>query len=270
MSNILFIPHGGGPLPLLGDPAYASLAKMLKGLNATIANAKAVIVVSAHWETECPGLSAEARPGMLYDYYGFPQESYEIQYPAPGAPDLAETVGRALAANSIEAEFDHERGFDHGTFVPMALIRPEADIPILQMSVLSSLDPARHLAVGRALTSVLDDDIALVGSGFSFHNLKALTGRLTSDEVSKGQALAVDFHDWLDRVICDETLQEDERNRELIEWASKPGARFCQPREEHLLPLHVCVGAADALGLTARSIFSEPVKGYQTSGYHWQ
>lgn len=269
MSQIFFIPHGGGPLPLLGDPGYARLAEMLRSLNGAVAKAKAIIVVTAHWETEQPTLTSSANPGMLYDYFGFPDAAYRIDYPAPGAPALAETVAQALGAEGFDVALDQERGFDHGVFVPMALIHPEASIPILQMSILASLDPMRHIMVGRALAGILSDDIVLIGSGFSFHNLKALTRRLDQDETRQGVALATDFHTWLDNIVCNPEMSAGNRITELVNWSSAPGARFCQPREEHLLPLHVCIGAAAAAGMSATQIFAEPVKGYQTSGYSW-
>ena len=253
----------------MDDPGYARLADMLKGLNADVARAKSIILVTAHWETERPTMTVSERPGMLYDYNGFPEETYHLKYPAPGAPKLANKVVDALRSHGFHIELDQNRGFDHGTFVPMMLIRPEADIPILQMSVLSSLDPTQHLKMGKALADVLRDDILLIGSGFSFHNLKALTGRLTEEDAAQGQNLAAAFHDWLDDIVCDPELASAKRDRLLTDWTAAPGARFCQPREEHLLPLHVCVGAAQAGNMTGRKIFGEPVKGYQTSGYQW-
>lgn len=268
MGQILYIPHGGGPLPLLGDPAYASLAASLRALNGDVAGCKAILLVTTHWEADRPSLSTASSPGMLYDYYGFPDESYQFRYPAPGAPELAKSVASALAEQDFTAEFDAERGYDHGTFVPMMLIRPEANIPILQMSLLASLDSERHLALGRALAGVLDDDIALIGSGFSFHNLGALTGRMGGD-LGKARTLAEDFHVWLDETVCGPGLSTEERGSRLAAWAEAPGARFCHPREEHLLPLHVCFGAAAALGRSGEQMFGEPVKGYQTSGYRW-
>jgi aromatic ring-opening dioxygenase catalytic subunit (LigB family) len=270
MGRAYFIAHGGGPMPLLGHPDYASLAASLRALGPDLAGAEAAIVVTAHWEEDAVALSTAERPGMLYDYYGFPEEAYRIRYPAPGSPALAEKVRTALAAEGIASRLDGERGFDHGTFVPMALLRPQADLPILQMSVLSSLDPVGHLAIGRALAPLLAADIALIGSGFSFHNMAALTGRLDAEKAKTGRTLAAEFHAWLDRTVCDPALSPEQRHDLLAAWATAPGARFCQPREEHLLPLHVCAGAALAAGLTAQRNFGEPVKGYQTSGYVWQ
>jgi 4,5-DOPA dioxygenase extradiol len=268
MSKVFYIPHGGGPRPLMGDQGYARLAAMLRELNAEVAGSKAVILVTAHWEAAQPCITTAARPGMLFDYHGFPEETYEYTYEAPGAPELAVQVGAALAGAGFDMETDANRGFDHGTFVPMMLIRPEADIPILQMSLLSSLNPEQHLSVGRALANLLDQNITLIGSGFSFHNIGALVGRLDGD-TSQGQSLAQSFHAWLDETVCGAGLDPGERRRRLISWETAPGARFCHPREEHLLPLHVCHGAAAEAGMMASRIFGEPVKGFQTSGYRW-
>lgn len=269
MKQVLYIPHGGGPLPLLGDPGYARLATALRQLNATVEGTKAIILVTAHWEADQPTLATASKPGMLFDYYGFPEAAYEIDYPAPGAPEIADLVAAVLKSEGFSPQFDPDRGFDHGTFIPMALIRPQADIPILQISLLSSLDPAAHLAMGRALANLPLDNVTLIGSGFSFHNLGALTGRLKDDHQT-GPARAQAFHAWLDDVVCGSAHTPADRARELAGWAAAPGARFCHPREEHLLPLHVCHGAASAKGMTARTIFSEPVKGFRTSGYHWE
>lgn len=221
MKRILFVPHGGGPLPLLGDPGYARLSAALRLLDPYVAGAKAIILVTAHWECEGPGLSSGARPGMLYDYYGFPEEAYRISYPAPGAPELAQTVAVALEAEGLAPSLDPHRGFDHGVFVPMTLMRPQADILILQMSVLSSLDPAQHLALGRGLANALGEDIILIGSGFSFHNIGALTGRMDLD-LREGQALARAFHEWLDDAICDPGLGDEQRAAALVSWADAP------------------------------------------------
>lgn len=269
MAQVFYIPHGGGPLPLMGDPGYASLAASLRALNDSVADCRAIVVVTAHWETPQPCLSTAERPGMLFDYYGFPEETYRYDYAAPGALELVAPVAAALANAGFSPQTDPERGYDHGTFVPMMLIRPEADIPVLQMSLLASLDPAQHVAMGRALAAALDDDVALIGSGFSFHNIGALIGRPGGDP-GNGVSMAESFHDWLDDTVCNRDLTPEQRQQRLIDWESVPGARFCHPREEHLLPLHVCAGAAAQAGLEAYQTFGEPVKGYRTSGYHWK
>ena len=255
---------------MLGDPAYVPLARALKAQGDELAGARAIIVVTAHWEAAQPSLSSAAHPGMLYDYYGFPEAAYRITYPAPGAPELAQAVADTLAAAGFRPELDAGRGYDHGTFVPMLLMRPEADTPVLQMSLLASLDPGEHIALGRALAGALGDDIVLIGSGFSFHNIPALIGRLSPQDAAEGRSRAAAFHDWMDGVVCDPGLEPAQRHRELVAWDRAPGARFCQPREEHLLPLHVCFGAAQAAGMSVSPFFAEPVKGYRTSGYVWK
>jgi len=270
MGKVLFIPHGGGPLPLLGDPAHAPLVTALTGLRPMLDGAKAIIVVTAHWEAEVPSFSSSPAPGMLYDYFGFPEETYRLNYPAPGAPELAEKAAQALGADGFAAVLDPERGFDHGTFVPLMLMRPQADIPVLQMSLLAALDPARHIAMGQALGPLLDGGVVLLGSGFSFHNMQALVGRMSPQQKVQGQHLATEFHDWLDSVICDPATGPADQTRRLTAWTDAPGARFCQPREDHLLPFHVCLGAAQAAGLPAATrIFAEPLLGFATRGYGW-
>jgi aromatic ring-opening dioxygenase catalytic subunit (LigB family) len=270
MAAIHYIPHGGGPLPLIGDPAHAPLVRVLTALRPALEGARAIITVTAHWEAAEPTLSSGAAPGMIHDYYGFPEETYRLSYPAPGAPDLAAAAEEALRSAGFEPELDPERGYDHGTWVPLMLMRPEADIPVLQMSLLSDLDPARHIAMGRALGTLLKEGVVLIGSGFSFHNMQALVGRLAPQQQAQGREMAVAFHDWLDSVIRDSASDPEALTRALANWADAPGARFCQPREEHLLPLHVCAGAALAAGLPApERTYTGPLLGYETRGYAW-
>ncbi|MEZ5651043.1 MAG: class III extradiol ring-cleavage dioxygenase [Burkholderiaceae bacterium] len=269
MGKILYIPHGGGPMPLLGHPGYARLSTMLRSLNDEVAGSTAIVVVTAHWEADRPALTSAERPGMLFDYYGFPPETYDYDYPAPGAAALAGKVAAAMREGGFSPTLDDVRGYDHGVFVPMMLIRPEADIPVLQMSLISSLDAAQHLALGRCLAGLMQDDITVIGSGFSFHNLGVLTGRMAVDP-ARAAGLAEAFHRWLDDTICNPAYSDHERAERLAAWAQAPGARFCHPREEHLLPLHVCFGAAAGAGMRANQIFGEPVQGFQTSGYAWR
>lgn len=261
---VYYLPHGGGPLPLMGDPNHAGMVALHRGLAERVAGCPAVVVVTAHWEAAHTSFSGAERPAMLFDYYGFPPETYTYRYPAPGAPELAKRAGSLLAAAGLESEIDGSRGYDHGTFVPMMLIRSEADVQILQMSLLSSLDPAAQIAVGRALAPLLAEGVAIVGSGMSFHNLGALLGGRRIPEGADR-----DFDSWLDAALTDPDLGEDERADRLAHWQDAPGARAFHPREEHLLPLHACFGAASAAGYSAESIFREPLMGYMTSGYAW-
>jgi len=263
-KNVYFLPHGGGPLPVMGHAGHAALTLFLRDLEPRLAGVRALLLITAHWETDVVRFSGGAHPSMIFDYYGFPPEAYDYRYPAPGAPDLADKAAGLLAASGITAAVDPDRGFDHGTFIPMMLARPQADIPILQMSVLSSLDPVAHMAVGRALSPLLDEGVVMVGSGLTFHNLNAML---------RGGAMTgmpdVQFDTWLNDTLTDPTPTTEARAARLTTWTQAPGARFCQPREDHLMPLFTCVGAAEAAGLTGRAVFRDRVMGFQTSGFHW-
>lgn len=264
MGEIYFVPHGGGPLPLMGDPDHAVAAQTMRDLGPAIAGSKAVIVVTAHWEAEVVELSGAESPGMIFDYYGFPPETYEYSYPAPGAPALAVDVAARLNRAGIANRIDPERGYDHGTFVPMMLMDPDAAVPVLQMSILRSLDPAAHVALGQALSPLVNEGVSIVGSGMSFHNLRAL---LRGEAVQAGAD--TDFDNWLVETLCDPGLDQATREARMIAWAEAPGAIACHPREEHLLPLHVCFGASSAAGRHATTIFRDRLMGYMTSGFHW-
>lgn len=263
-GQVFFIPHGGGPLPLMGDLGHKGIVELMQGLGPEIAQSEAVIVITAHWESDAVQVSGAAQPPLLFDYVNFPPETYDYQYPAPGAPDLATKVSGFLTTAGIDNQIDTERGFDHGTFVPMMLIRPDADIPILQVSLLASLDPAEHIKFGRALAPLLDDNITILGSGLSFHNLGAMLGGRRGDGGEDET-----FDDWLNDTLVNQNLSEPHRTAEMNNWAAAPGARFCHPREEHLLPLHVCYGAASAAGLPCTSIFRDKLMGFKTSGFRW-
>ncbi len=236
----LFISHGGGPLPLLGDAGHREMVSCLEHIASTIPRPDALLVASAHWEEEVPAITAGKNTSLIYDYYGFPQESYEIQYPCAGAPSLASEVHELLQSAGIESRLDRTRGLDHGVFVPLKIMYPDADIPVTQLSLVRTLDPARHMEIGRALGSLSERNVLLIGSGFSFHNLKAFF----SPDTAEARELNQSFESWLRETACSTDLSEDDRSQRLERWALAPGARFCHPREEHLLPFHVCYGAA--------------------------
>jgi aromatic ring-opening dioxygenase catalytic subunit (LigB family) len=191
-------------------------------------------MISAHWEERVPTIMTSAHPPMLYDYYGFPPASYEIEWPAPGSPELASRVALLLSAAGIESGEDSARGFDHGTFVPLKLAFPGADVPTVQLSLKAGLDPATHLAIGRALAPLRDEGVLIVGSGMSYHNMRGF-GRGTAVPDSLA------FDTWLGETVA---LPAADRDARLTAWASAPSARACHPREEHLLPLMVVAGAA--------------------------
>ena len=234
-----FISHGGGPWPWMKEQmggAYdhleASLARMPADIGAT---PRAVLMLSAHWEAPRFTVQTHARPPMLYDYGGFPEFTYHIQYPAPGAPDVAARVRELLAAAGIESDEDALRGFDHGMFAPMAVIWPRADVPTLQLSLKKGLAPDEHLALGRALAPLRDQGILIVGSGLSYHNLRAFG--------PAAHAPSAAFDAWLQDTLA--IADAATRARTLAAWERAPAARLAHPREEHLLPLMVALGAAE-------------------------
>lgn len=234
-----FVSHGGGPWPWMKDqygPTYAKLADSLVDIRRQVgARPKAVLVVTAHWETEDFTVSSSPAPGMIYDYGGFPPHTYQIRYPAPGQPQLAARVAQLLNEAGQPASLDAERGFDHGTFSMLAPIYPDADVPVVQLSIRRDYDPATHLAAGRALAPLRDEGVLILGSGLSFHNLRLF---------GQGGALASHaFDTWLQHVLLE--LSPSDREQALLHWSEAPYARHAHPREDHLVPLWVALGAAE-------------------------
>jgi len=261
-----FISHGGGPCFFMEPPRGApdpwkAMGDHLRSLAATITpRPRAILVISAHWEEQIPTVTTAAAPDLIYDYYGFPAHTYQLKYPAPGAPQLAAEIRTRLENAGIASGEDDKRGLDHGVFIPFLLIYPQADIPIVQLSLAASLDPALHLAIGRALAPLRDEGVLIVGSGFSFHNLR---GFYSPDPRVEAEAKA--FDDWLTRAATNPDPAQ--RDAALQAWASAPGAHTSHPREEHLLPLMVVAGAAGAdVGVQD---FSGKVFGKATSGYRF-
>jgi len=264
-SPVLYIPHGGGPLPLLGDPQHAALTAFLQNIRNLLDTPKAILLISAHWEESLATLTGANQPELIYDYYGFPPESYEIEYPAPGAPDLSQHIASLLDQQGIKARLDPERGFDHGMFIPLKLMYPEATIPVVQLSLLSSLDPFEHIALGKALSAIRQENILSVGSGLSFHNLRAFFRPSVLPENTD-----IQFDRWLVDTCTSTGLSMEQREERLIDWEQAPFARDCHPREEHLLPLHVCYGMAAAGSEAATLVFNDVIMGRQVSGFLWR
>jgi len=235
----LFIPHGGGPCFFMPDPQdrWTSMRTYLEGLAASLpTRPRAILIVSGHWETPAGfAFTGAQQPELIFDYHGFPDYTYALTYPAPGDPALAGRAAKLLAAAGIPAAVDPHRGLDHGVFVPMKVAFPDADIPIVEMSVDKSLDPALHLAAGRALAPLRAEGVLIVGAGMSFHNMRAY-GDPAATEPSRL------FDTWLTDATTSPTAS---RNAALQGWADAPYARFSHPREEHLIPLLVAAGAAD-------------------------
>jgi aromatic ring-opening dioxygenase catalytic subunit (LigB family) len=236
---VAFFPHGGGPWPFVdigfdGPEADALTAYLRSIRDLPKTPPKALLVVSAHWEERVPTVMTAERPPMLYDYYGFPPASYQITWPAPGDPALAARVRALLGAAGFPTAEDARRGFDHGTFVPLKLAYPDADVPTVQLSLKAGLDPEEHLAIGRALAPLRDEGVFILGSGMTFHNLRAFRD-------PRARPVAEAFDTWLRDAA---TRDAHDRDRRLAAWTQAPGARLAHPREEHLLPLMVVAGAA--------------------------
>lgn len=263
VTDVLFISHGGGPMPLLGDPGHREMVTRLTEIAGKLRKPSAILVVSAHWEASVPTITSGARPPLIYDYSGFPPEAYNIQYPCPGEPELARQVYQALDQAGIRARLDGQRGFDHGLFVPLKLMYPQADIPCVQLSLVNSLDASTHLAIGKALQALDVDNLLVIGSGFSFHNMRAFFSANTSEVQARNQA----FEDWLEETCTDSSMPESERVERLTHWELAPSARFCHPREEHLLPLHVCYGLANK---ASDDHISATILGKKSGMFYWR
>jgi aromatic ring-opening dioxygenase catalytic subunit (LigB family) len=218
---------------------------------------KAILIVSGHWEEAAFTFTgSEAHPGLVFDYYGFPPETYQLTWPAPGAPWLAERGAELLREAGLSAGIDRERGFDHGVFIPMKVAFPDAPVPCVQMSLALGLDPVLHVEAGRALAPLRDEGVLVIGSGMSFHNLRAY-----GDERAVEPSLA--FDGWVEQAA---TADAERRADLLARWADAPYARFAHPREEHLIPLMVAAGASDEPG--ARD-YGEVVLGGAVSGFRF-
>lgn len=242
------------------DPpdTWTEMEKFLKGVAADAgAKPKAILLVSAHWEEDVFTVGSNPAPALIFDYHGFPKHTYELTYPAPGAPELAHKIVSLLKTAGISAKEDTQRGYDHGVFIPLKVMYPDADIPVVTLSLKTGLDPAEHIAAGRALESLRDEGVLLVGSGMSYHNLQKFFGG------TNGADAAV-FDAWLAKAA---TSAPDARSVKLADWQNAPAARSCHPREEHLLPLMVVAGAAgNDAGVTA---YSDKVMGLAVSGYRF-
>ena len=257
-----FISHGGGPCFFMKwtmgpentwDATRESLSQLLAHLPAS---PQAILVVSAHWEESSVHVTAHPNPPLLFDYYGFPEHTYQLQWPAPGSPALAQRIQDLLREAGIACVSDEQRGFDHGVFIPLKVAVPNADIPTVAVSLKRSLSPAEHWALGNALAPLRDEGVFIVGSGFSYHSM----GGFNCDG---GRKHAEAFTTWLDQAVL---APASERQQMLLQWEEAPSARACHPREEHLLPLMVAVGAA--AGDTKTSIlFAGNVLGVPSRSY---
>jgi len=262
LSPVLYIPHGGGPLPLLGDAEHQKVISFLEEVMSTLTKPSAILVISAHWEEDKVTITSGATPPLIYDYYGFPDAAYQVNYPLKGDPQLAEKVYRLLQESGINALLDNQRGFDHGVFVPLKIMFPDASIPCVQLSLSNNLDSQWHIQIGEALSTLRKDNVVVIGSGFSFHNMSSFMAKTTEKSDANNDA----FQQWLIETCTDQSLTESERRKKLIEWNNAPFAQYCHPREEHLLPLHVCYGIARS---AAKLVFNDEVMGKKASAFLW-
>ncbi len=261
---VIYLPHGGGPwpfveLPFAGRDEQDALRSYLQSIPSLLVRPPtAILAVTAHWEEPTVTVSAGARPSLLFDYYGFPPSAYALTWGAPGHPAVAARARALLDAAGIANASDAARGFDHGTFVPLKVAYPSGEVPVVQLSLERGLDPARHLAIGRALAPLRDEGVLLVGSGMSYHNMQGFFGARGARDHSEA------FDQWL-RATSEAVPAE--RSRRLLDWASAPSARAAHPREEHLLPLMVIAGAAgDERGRVA---FQGTFSGVRISAHHF-
>jgi aromatic ring-opening dioxygenase catalytic subunit (LigB family) len=260
----LFVPHGGGPCffmdPAGGppDPMWQPMQEYLAGLIASLPERpRAILMVSGHWEEKDVTVHAGNGQPLLYDYYGFPEHTYRLRWDAPGAPDVARRVEALLQDAGFSVREETGRGWDHGVFIPMMVAVPGADIPLVQLSLRKDLDPAAHIAIGRALAPLRDEGVLIVGSGMSFHNLRARGPRVTpvADEWDIALTAAVTDPD------------PNARAERVARWEELPHARFAHPEAEHLLPLMVALGAGGD-GPAVRD-YADHVLGWAVSGYRF-
>lgn len=263
LAPSLFINHGGGPFPVLGEKYNMAVAEMLKDVPKIVdlKKLKAIIVVTAHREEEIVTISSGKTHNLLYDYNNFPPESYKFKYGAPGDPILAREIHDAFANANIPSRLDDERGWDHGVFIPMMLINPAADIPIVQVSILKNQNAERHFEIGQILYQFRKRGVAIFGSGMSYHNMK----ELRKDPNENLGIVNVEFDQFLNEVCTDA-----EKIKELMNWEAAPQAYDSHPLHEadHLMPLLVTAGAGG--NTPGRNVFSGVFQlNFKLSGFIW-
>ena len=234
-----FISHGGGPWPWIKDLMpwnFDVLEQSLKNMPRELRVApKAILAISGHWETKELAVQASPSPPMVYDYSGFPEFTFHLKYPAPGDPALASRVQQLLTGAGFPTDLDTDRGYEHGVFAPFYVMYPEAQMPIVQLSIRGDYDPAAHIAIGRAIAPLRSEGVLIVGSGLSYHNLRQFNASAAAPSKA--------FDSWLTETLCE--TPSSARSERLVGWSGAPSARLCHPQEDHLIPLMVAVGAAE-------------------------
>ncbi|PKP08265.1 MAG: dioxygenase [Bacteroidetes bacterium HGW-Bacteroidetes-4] len=264
---VYFIPHGGGPWHVMddafGDPVgYGKLREYLEKLGQTNSQKiKAILVISAHWEEDFPTVHFGTHPPLLYDYYGFPESTYHLNWPAFGNAELAERVENLIKANDFTTKREFKRGYDHGTFVPLMIAFPKPKIPVIQLSLVKTLDPETHIILGKALEPLRMEGVLIIGSGMSYHNMRGfMAGGKSAVENSEK------FDNWLAETVTNPNVEE--RSSAMINWQKAPAAIECHPRSEHLLPLFIVTGAAG--NDTGKTDYSGTLMGVKISGYKFE
>jgi 4,5-DOPA dioxygenase extradiol len=224
----VFVSHGAPTLAMEGGETV----EFLRRLGAELGRPRAVLCVSAHWATRVPTLSAAERPETIHDFGGFPAELYRMQYPAPGAPRLAGRAAELLSAAGVESEVSRGRGLDHGAWVPLSLIYPDADVPVTQLSVQPGAGAEAHFRMGAALTPLRGEGVLILATGGATHNLHQLgRGEDAPEWASR-------FDSWLGERVTRGSYEE------LFDYRRRaPHAEVAHPTDEHLLPLFVAAGA---------------------------
>jgi 4,5-DOPA dioxygenase extradiol len=255
MLPALFLSHGSPLLALTESPART----FLRGLGRELGEPSAILVASAHWETAAPTLNSVTRNATIHDFYGFPPALYAMRYEPPGAPALAAKAAGLLSEAGLTSTIDTDRGLDHGAWVPLVLMYPQADVPVLQLSIQSHLDPAYHLRLGRALQPLRMENVLIVGSGSFTHNLS----RLRREAVDGPQPPdVVAFADWFDAAIAERRLED------LLDYrALAPYAIQQHPTDEHLLPLYIALGSGGEATTPQRLHSSSMYSGLRMDAY---
>jgi 4,5-DOPA dioxygenase extradiol len=237
---VLFVSHGAPTLPLEPGDTGAAWRK----LGEHMPRPSAILVISAHWETRIPTISRAMHPETIHDFSGFPAELYELQYPAPGAPEMAQSTALVLQRAGIPVQLDDTHGLDHGAWVPLSLMYPQADIPVAQLSLQPEKDSAWHIALGHALHPLREQGVLIVGSGSISHNLRALSKH---PQGTPAPEWVTEFREWMAERIAAGDLDALSAYRTRAPYAVQN-----HPTDEHLLPLFVVLGAADKIDISVR------------------
>ncbi len=262
---VIFLPHGGGPCFFMEwDPPHTwdTLAEYLRSIPDSLPEKpKAILLISAHWEEDDFTILTKPHPDLLFDYYGFPPHTYELTYDVQNPEWLVQRVITLTKQNNLVVEQDSKRGYDHGVFIPLKVAFPDGDIPVAQLSLKTTLDPQQHIALGKILAPLRKEGVLIIGSGMSYHNLR----RMMTNRTNNTDPASIEFDQWLTRSVCLDNSEQ--RNRLLEEWKFAPRAKEAHPREEHLIPLMVCSGAA--LESKGKLVFNQSIMQSQISAFHF-